>query len=120
MADRTRVKSITDSPWFWLMAFSAAGLVLLTIIAPKYAQRQRRLEMQYYARQEITRRRVEGAPAAREPGHEGEAAPPEAGELIIPLWPLGTVLAALLAGSALMTWRTVHQTSATSDPSGNP
>ncbi len=58
-------------PWFWVMIFSAAGVLFLLAFSAKYAARQRRLEMQYYARQEITRRQVEGttppagAPKAR-------------------------------------------------------
>ena len=97
--------ALTDSPWFWATTFSAAGMVFLLVIWPQYAQRQRRLEMQYYARREIERRQVEGAAPARPPGDEGAAAPPVTGELVIALWPLGLLFAALLAISAIMFWR---------------
>src|SRR5947209_3780978 len=83
---RAAQPAITDSPWFWVAIFSAAGVMFLVAFSPKYAARQRRLEMQYYARQEITRRQVEGSGPAHGPGQE--AAPPAPGELIIPLWPL--------------------------------
>src|SRR5262245_23050233 len=85
--------AITDSPWFWVMLFSAMGLVALAVTAPKYASRQGRLELQYQAHQEAERRRVEGEDRAREPGQEGSSPPPARGELIIPLWPLAIVLA---------------------------
>jgi hypothetical protein len=101
-----RVKpSLTDSPWFWAMIFSAMGVTLLLAISPKYAKRQGRLELQYQARQEITRRQVEGSGAMREPGEEGSAAPPGPGELIIPLWPLVLLFAVLFALAAGMLYR---------------
>jgi len=102
-------QSLTDSPWFWAMIFSATGVVLLLIISPKYAKRQGRLELQYQARQEIARRRVEGTPAARDPGQEGSAAPPAAGELIIPLWPLVDVFVAGFVIAATFLYRSRRQ-----------
>lgn len=96
---------LTDSPWFWAMAFSAAGLLFLLVISPRYAARQRRLEMQYQAHQERYRRQVEGSPAAQPAGQEGSAPPPEAGELIIPLWPLVGLFAGLLALTSGILWR---------------
>ena len=94
---------LTDSPWFWVTLFCAAGMMFLLAIWPQYAARQRRLEMQYRARQEIVRRQAAGESAAREPGQEGDARPPA--ELIIPIWPLWLLLAALLAVSATLLWR---------------
>ncbi len=96
---------LTDSPWFWVMLFSAVGVVLLLAMSPKYARRQRQLEMQYYARQEIARRQVEGTSDPREPGQEGSVAPPADGELIIPLWPLVSLFATSFAISAALVWR---------------
>jgi hypothetical protein len=61
--------------------------------------------MQYHARQEIARRKVEGTSVSRDPGEEGSAAPPAAGELIIPLWPLAAACAALTVVSAICLWR---------------
>ena len=82
------------------------GMVILAVVLPgQYGKRQRRLEMQYQARQEIARRQVEGTGALREPGEEGSAAPPVPGELIIPLWPLLTLLGLLFAFSAAMLLR---------------
>lgn len=87
------------------MLFSAAGLIVLVIVWPKYSARQGRLELQFRATQEATRRKVEGTPVAREPGEEGDAAPPAPGELIVKLWPISLALAALLIGSSTMFWR---------------
>jgi len=96
---------LTDSPWFWVLLFAVAGLIALLTIAPQYRPRQRRIEMQYMAREEMLRRRAEGEPVARETGLEGDAAPPAAGELMIPLWPLGLALLGVIAGSSAMLWR---------------
>lgn len=99
--DQTR-PPVTDVPWFWVLVFSAAALVALVLIWPQYAKRQRRLEMQYQAHEEMTRRRVTGEARAREPGKEGDAPPPAVGELIIPLWPLLVVLVGVIGVSAHM------------------
>ena len=102
--DNARVPppAATDSPWFWVMVFSAAGLLVLVIAWPKYIQRQARIELQYRASQEVTRRRVEGEPSARPRGQEGDARPPAAGELLVPLWPIGVALALVLCIAAIM------------------
>jgi hypothetical protein len=104
-SQRADVPRLSDSPWFWAMLFGAAGAIILLVAAPKYAKRQRGLEMQYYARQEIARRQVEGQAVAREPGQEGSAPPPEPGQLVIGLWPLVVVSTTLFAISATMLWR---------------
>jgi hypothetical protein len=88
-----------------MMLFCAFGIVFLLVIWPHYRARQRRLEMQFMARQEIVRRQAAGESAAREPGAEGDAPPPALGELIIPLWPLELLLVALTAISGTMLWR---------------
>ena len=93
---------LTDSPWFWVMLFCAAGVVLLLVIWPQYSKRQRRLEMQFRAREEIVRRQAAGEPPARVLGREGSAAPPAEGELIIRLWPLLLLFSALFAVSTTM------------------
>ncbi len=94
--------SIADSPWFWMLIFSCMGLAVLATAWPKYVRRQARIELQYHASQEITRRRVQGEAAARVPGDEGEAVPPAAGELIISLWPIALVLLLAASASAVM------------------
>jgi hypothetical protein len=96
---------LTDSPWFWVAVFSAAAMLFLLVITPRYRPRQRRLEMQYMAREEMLRRRAEGEPLARASGQEGELTPPAENELIVPLWPLGLLFGLLSIASAAMLWR---------------
>jgi hypothetical protein len=87
------------------MLFSTAAVVALVIIWPQYLKRQRRLEMQFQAQQEIVRRRAAGEPRARPAGSEGDAPPPAHGELIIPIWPLAVFALAVGVTSAVMFWR---------------
>jgi len=42
---------LTDSPWFWVLAFSLFGLLLLELTAHKFRHRQVQLERQFQARQ---------------------------------------------------------------------
>ncbi len=44
---------LTDSPWFWALAFSAMGVLAIVVIAPKYDRRQQRLEARYLGRQRV-------------------------------------------------------------------
>jgi hypothetical protein len=96
---------ITDSPWFWLALFSVGGIAAVLLIEQQYRPRQRRLEMQYRAQEEILRRQAAGEPAARGVGQEGGAPPPTERELIIPLWPLIGVCLLVFAMSVYMIWR---------------
>jgi len=114
---RTHRAAVTDSPWFWVLLFAVAGMLSLLVISSKYSKRQGRLELQYQAHQEKARRQVEGVPSAREAGEEGDMAPPPAGELIIPLWPLVTLLAAIGTGSAVMLWHGNRQSNMAAPPS---
>ena len=107
---------VTDSPWFWVAVFCAAGVMFLLAIWPQYAARQRRLEMQFRARQEILERQAAGETAARAPGDEGDAAPPPAGQLLIPLWPLVLVVATLCALAATLLWRTRGRAASVGQP----
>ncbi len=107
---------VTDSPWFWVLLFSAAGIVCLLLIAPQYGKRQRRLEMQYMAREEMLRRQAAGEPAAREAGQEGEAPPPAVGELIIPIWPLMSLCLGVMGFACYMLWRSRVEAEPSDDP----
>jgi hypothetical protein len=100
------VPALTDSPWFWVMLFCAVGSGFVLMMSPKYSKRQGRLELQYQAHQEKARRQFEGEGSTREPGAEGNAAPPPTDELIIPLGPLLTVFGLLFTVSAVQLWRT--------------
>ena len=53
---------LAESIWFWIVCFSVAGLLALSAIGPKYAQRQAQIERQYQARGQVHRYVAEGRP----------------------------------------------------------
>jgi hypothetical protein len=63
MTDVVTRSNVTESPWFWLMLFSAAALVGVTTIAPKYAVREARRERMAEARETIAAARAAGVQA---------------------------------------------------------
>ena len=70
---------ITDSPWFWVLLFSAVGLILMLVFSGQISKRQARLDRQYQARERVQDEAV-GDPARR------EYSSPE--NTLIPIWPL--------------------------------
>jgi hypothetical protein len=66
-------KTITESPWFWATLFAAAALVGLTMVGPKYLERQSKLEQRFQARKQMYADRLAGKGAADEGGAEREA-----------------------------------------------
>jgi hypothetical protein len=96
---------ITDSPWFWVLAFSLMALLALVAIGGKYARRQTRLELQYQARERIADGRAEENKSAAESRTNDQAirrdfsAP---GDNLIPLWPLAAVLIVISIFSLVM------------------
>jgi hypothetical protein len=102
------------------MLFCAFGVVFLLAIWPRYSARQRRLEMQYRAREEILRRNAAGESPARPTGQEGDAPPPAAGDLIIPIWPLVLLLLVACAVSAAQLWRIRRRVMPPESPEGVP
>ncbi len=46
-----RTTAMTESPWFWLLLFSATAWLALQLAAPKYSHRQLQLEHQFQGRQ---------------------------------------------------------------------
>lgn len=85
---------ITDSPWFWVLLFAAMGLVMLSVMAPKYAQRQTQIEQQYQGREWA---RQKALSPKREPGVTFSTP----GHTVIPLWPLRAIAAAVLVIAAV-------------------
>jgi hypothetical protein len=92
---------ITDSPWFWVLAFSLMGLLALFVIGGKYGRRQAGMERQYQARERIAAAGPEGA---AELSPRPYATPDDT---LIPLWPLSVALgaAAILATIMLVRGR---------------
>jgi len=84
---------ITDSPWFWVLLFSAVGLILMLVFSGQISKRQARLDRQYQARERVQDEAV-GDPARR------EYSSPE--NTLIPIWPLAAALVASMLVSAAM------------------
>ncbi|HEY3393735.1 MAG TPA: hypothetical protein VGK58_13575 [Lacipirellulaceae bacterium] len=99
---------ITDSPWFWVLAFSLMALLALVAIGTKYSRRQTRLELQYQARERIAERRADAnsSPAdARSDDQTSQREFASPGDNLIPLWPLAVVLSLAAIFSAIMLGR---------------
>jgi hypothetical protein len=43
--------AVTESPWFWLMLFSLAGLAAVATIGPKFERREQSIETKFHARE---------------------------------------------------------------------
>jgi hypothetical protein len=100
--------SLTDSPWFWALAFSLMGLLALAAVgfSGKYQKRQAKIELQYQARERVAEKlTAENKPAGQERTEDLEARRPfaTAGNNLITLWPLAVLLGivAVVAGAML-------------------
>ena len=91
---------ITDSPWFWVCVFSAMALAGTLALSPKYAERQREVELEYegHLRSQEFKTRVVAADGDKERvrqemarEHEGETLDTER-ELAIRLTPFYVLL----------------------------
>jgi hypothetical protein len=94
---------VTDSPWFWVLAFSLMALLALMVIGPKYSRRQAGMELKYQARERIAEEQAAGNNSASEArskrvADRRELASPA--DTLVPLWPL----AAILFVVALVSW----------------
>ena len=92
---------VTDSPWFWLFLFGGMGIVALAAIAPKYLRRQTGIERQYTAREAILERQAKGTPAPADAPAVEEQPPRPGSGLLVPLAPVGYVIAILLSVALL-------------------
>ncbi len=98
---------LTDSPWFWGLAFSLMALVGIGLIARKFDARQRQVEGRFLGRQQAAierSRRAAGLPPVdlAEEAHDREIAQPRR---IVPLWTLATVAGLAAIGSGVMLHR---------------
>ena len=101
---------LTDSPWFWALAFSLMGLLALAVVgfSGKYQKRQAKIELQYQARERVAEKlTAENNPAGGDPTDDSEARRPFAtpGNNLITLWPLAVLLAIVAVVAATMLYR---------------
>jgi hypothetical protein len=91
---------LTDSPWFWVLAFSLMALLALAAMNGKYGRRQSREERKYQAAERIAAGET-GSDASSEATNRRPYSAP--GEILIPLWPLALVLFVIaLVASAML------------------
>jgi hypothetical protein len=105
---RNPKQPLTDSPWFWVLAFALVGLLALAVMSPKYGRRQANIERQYQARERVAERiTAENNPDAAQRIDNLEARQPyvTTSEKLIPIWPLAVLLALVSLLAAVMLWR---------------
>jgi hypothetical protein len=115
-AIRNPQSPLTDSPWFYVLAFSLMALLALAVIGPKYGRRQAVDERKYQARQRIEDERAARINPDAEPRKDVLADRRQysmPGDTLVPLWPLAAILsvATLFAGYMLHRGRVARQTS---------
>lgn len=102
----------TDSPWFWILAFSLMGLFALAVIGGKYSRRQANIERNYQARERVAERVTAeaqavnnsvAAPRINDSEAQREYASP--GNRLIPVWPLAILLGLVSIAAAVMLYR---------------
>src|SRR4051794_9261243 len=101
---------LTDSPWFWALAFSLMGLLALAVVgfSGKYQKRQAKIELQYQARERVAEKlTAENKRAGGERTDDLEARRPLAtpGNNLITLWPLAALLGIVAAVAGAMLYR---------------
>lgn len=80
--------SVTESPWFWVMLFSLAGLAAVFTIGPKFEKREASIEAKFHARE-----RALGREAFEKPSDD---AAPSAETPWQPIFTLGPIAAVLM------------------------
>jgi hypothetical protein len=97
---------ITDSPWFWVLAFAGMALAALLAIGPKYGGRQARLERVYQARERLSGRfNSANAPAAGTGEQPARRELASEDQTLVPLWPLALLVSCVAIVAAIMLYR---------------
>jgi hypothetical protein len=110
LAEPTKQQPLTDSPWFWALAFSLMALALLALLnfSGWYGKRQTRLELQYQARYRVAEKiTAENNPAGTVRTDDLEDRRPFAtpGNNLITTWPLAALLGIVAVVAAAMLYR---------------
>lgn len=99
---------VTDSPWFWVLAFSLMGIIALAALNGKYSRRQANIERQYQARERVAEKLgAENNPdlGVRIDDSEARRAYATPGNQLIPVWPLAALLSLISIVAAAMLHR---------------
>jgi hypothetical protein len=98
---------LSDSPWFWVLAFSLMGLIGLAGIAGKYDRRQAQIEGRYLGRETLAAERARRAAglAAEDLAEAAEDPAMRPGERLIPLWPVALALGGIASAAGWMLLR---------------
>lgn len=110
MVETNEQAPLTDSPWFWALAFSLTGLLALAAVgfSGRYQKRQAKIELQYQARERVAEKlTAENNSAGGERTDDSEARRPFAtpGNNLITLWPLAVLLGIVAAVATAMLYR---------------
>jgi len=102
---------VTDSGWFWAVAFSLMALVGIGLIAAKFDVRQRQIEGRFLGRQQAAQERARRAAGLPPIDLAAEARDREAvaSGRIVPLWTLATAAGLAAAVSAIMLRRELRR-----------
>ena len=110
MTEPNEQSPITDSPWYWALAFSLMGLLALGVVgfSGKYQKRQAKIERQYQARERVAEKlTAENNSAGGERIDDLKARRPFAtpGNNLITLWPLAVLLGIVAVAAATLLYR---------------
>jgi hypothetical protein len=98
---------LTESAWFWVLAFSLMGLLALAVVglSGKYGKRQAGIERQYQARERIAEKRVaeNNSPGGTRIDDQDARRPfATPGHNLITLWPLAILMGLVALFAAVM------------------
>jgi cytochrome c-type biogenesis protein CcmH/NrfF len=82
---------LSDSPWFWLLAFCLMALLALAAMHGKYTRRQAREERKYQAAERV----AAGETASEDGANSGRRPFSTPDQTLIPLWPLAILMLAI-------------------------
>jgi hypothetical protein len=99
-------RALSDSPWFWVLAFSVVGLAASAAMGPKFAYREARRERMAEARQKTAAQIAAGEDVALAPEEVDSNEPYEARPNQVTLTALLVLFGAGAAVAAAMLWKT--------------
>lgn len=92
-----------ESPWFYAAWFCLFGAAALLVAGEKYGERQAGIERRFQARSQAITALPREAPPAETPADTAAYSSPD--NTVIPLWPIGILLAGMVCAFALFAYR---------------